>query len=73
MAKIDEAMLAELRANPGRVWTDDENGSTLTVFVGIKAEGHSIKVEDEGGIVWYGLVDADGFALVTRTDLMPQD
>jgi hypothetical protein len=36
--------------------------------------GHAIRVKDEGdnGHTWYGVVDADGLALMTRIDLLPK-
>jgi hypothetical protein len=33
--------------------------------------GHSVKVEDKNGTIWYGVFDDDGFARMTRRDLLP--
>jgi hypothetical protein len=33
--------------------------------------GHSVKVEDKNGTIWYGIFNDDGLARMTRRDLLP--
>jgi len=50
----------------------DESPATLTVHIeSPDAVGHSVRVQEPDGITWYGKVDADGVALLTRQDLLP--
>jgi hypothetical protein len=34
--------------------------------------GHTVRVKDNDGNIWYGVVDTEGLALMTRSDLLPK-
>ncbi|MBM2293819.1 hypothetical protein JQX09_17970 [Sulfitobacter pseudonitzschiae] len=65
--------IVELMNERGWVCLSDNKEQTTLTFQGpLEAAGHAIKCESGTGQVWYGKVDKDGIALLTRSDLLPK-
>tara|TARA_R100001369_G_scaffold44802_2_gene70941 strand:+ start:589 stop:807 length:219 start_codon:yes stop_codon:yes gene_type:complete len=54
-----------------QIEVDDEGAATITMKGPKEAAGRALKVEDEVGRLWFGTVDDDGIAMLTRADLLP--
>jgi len=54
------------------VSSDNHTHDTMTVSIGKAEAGHALRIKDDDGRVWYGKVDDDGIALLTRSDLLPK-
>ena len=55
-----------------RVSPDNPPHDTVTVNIGKAGAGHALRIEADDGRLWYGVVDDDGVALLTRSDLLPK-
>lgn len=67
-----EAVIAWANAvASGGVYPDAAGGATMTVFLGAQSAGRPVKLEF-GKRSWHGVVDSDGVALLTRSDLLPR-
>jgi len=51
---------------------DNTAHDTMTVSIGKAEAGHALRIKDDDGRIWYGKVDDDGIALLTRSDLLPE-
>lgn len=54
-------------------WDNSFTSETATVFVGVQFHRHALKLEGDNGANWFGVVDEDGYALLIRSDLLPEN
>lgn len=66
------SIVSTMKAHGFELCADDSRESTLTFRGPAEAAGRAIKVDDDTGRVWYGVVDPDGIALLTRSDMLPK-